>query len=232
MLRIFTFSLFLTLTFSVTTFAQLGVTAYVSQSTSKYFQTDQNLDPFQHAGAALHYWFRINETRVEFFPEIGFTKGSFLDYPENGTSQFTFIREAYQSYFFRIPTRFYVLDFEGDCNCPTFSKQGTFFKKGFFLMLAPGVQMANFPVDYGLLVSGEEQKESFSRTGVSWSVAGGLGLDIGISDAITITPMVLLEKTGNFSLIQCLVITVPNSNIDADFLTFSGGLSIHYRWQR
>ncbi|MEZ4950095.1 MAG: hypothetical protein R2784_12005 [Saprospiraceae bacterium] len=99
MLRIFTFSLFLTLTFSVTTFAQLGVTAYVSQSTSKYFQTDQNLDPFQHAGAALHYWFRINETRVEFFPEIGFTKGSFLDYPENGTSQFTFIREAYQSYF-------------------------------------------------------------------------------------------------------------------------------------
>jgi hypothetical protein len=232
MLRNFTFSLFLILTFSVTSSAQLGITGYVSQSNSKYYQTDQGLDPFQHAGAALHYWFRLKNTRIEFFPEIGFAKGGYEDYPESSVGDFIYIKEAYQSYFFRVPTRFYVLDFEGDCNCPTFSKQGTFFKKGFFLMVAPGVQMANFPVEYGSLSSGEEQMQSYSRAGVTWSVAGGLGLDIGISDAITITPMVLLEKTGNFALDPLPCETCLQKNIDADFLTISGGLSIHYRWQR
>lgn len=121
----------------------------------------------------LDYWFRLRNQRIEFYPEINYAT---LSDDLQGDVDLKF-----NSYSFYLNTQIYFLDFMGDCDCPTFSKDGTFVDKGLFLLLSPGYSFQNFEITPQ---EGTNQKIESS----AFSIGAGLGLDIGVSDAVTITP--------------------------------------------
>lgn len=120
----------------------------------------------------VDYWFRLKNKRVEFTPELLYglqtkTEASSLTY-----------------FGFNWNTSFYVFDLSGDCDCPTFSKQGPSIQKGFFINIAPGVL-------YSLRnVSNEVTELSLDNQQINFRLGVGVGFDIGISDLLTISPMV------------------------------------------
>lgn len=171
------------------TLAQFGVRVHYDKNNyddwSRSFNTryDEDKQLFSNGlGVGLDYWFRLKNRRVEFLPEISLRRantqysGVALDKVSQWRTGFTF------------HTQIYALDFEGDCNCPTFSKQGAGIDKGFFFMLSPGIEMENSKLEMNPVLSGipEVTKTSnlVGRLGI------GLGLDLGISDYFTLTPMV------------------------------------------
>ncbi|NBC06465.1 MAG: hypothetical protein GVY26_04660 [Bacteroidetes bacterium] len=118
----------------------------------------------------IDYWLPMQSYRVDFLPELNYGR-----FTENA------LTEA-QWFSFFLNTHFYFLDFEGDCDCPTFSKSGGAFQKGLFFQLSPGVTYQNATVNE----LENEDTEGFW----SYSIGAGLGLDIGVSDFFTITPIV------------------------------------------
>ncbi|NJL74734.1 MAG: hypothetical protein HC892_06560 [Saprospiraceae bacterium] len=122
----------------------------------------------------VNYWFRLKNKRVEFFPtlELNSTKIS--------NDQFVMRDMTLVSGY--LNTRFYVFDFQGDCNCPTFSKHGGSFDKGFFLSIAPGVEYSNTNIQT------KDDSFRFKAKEVMPSISVGTGFDIGISNLLTLTP--------------------------------------------
>ena len=83
---------------------------------------------------------------------------------------------------FHFNTNIYLFDLAEDCDCPVWSKEGNFIQKGFFIQLSPGVtRMTN---SLGSDLQNSDEKEIYPELGV------GAGIDFGVSDFFTITPMV------------------------------------------
>ena len=119
---------------------------------------------------ALNYWFRLPAKRVEFQPTVYYARsGSQSNWREAG---------------FQFKTNLYVFDFGTDCDCPTFGKQGPQLEKGFFLQLSPGVAR-HWSTTPGLTDSGK----------TALTLGGGMGLDFGISNLLTLTPLVSVRHT-------------------------------------
>ncbi|NND32857.1 MAG: hypothetical protein HKN76_09720 [Saprospiraceae bacterium] len=122
---------------------------------------------------AAGYWFRLANRRIEFLPEVNYGKVSL---PATEID----LESDLRHFGLALPVAVYPLDLEGDCKCPTFSKQNEWFKKGFFIELVPAYQRLQ-----AMEANGDE---------VTWTnqinLGGGLGLDIGASDLITVTPLV------------------------------------------
>jgi len=139
--------------------------------------------PITGLSLGLDYTFRLANNRIEFFPEINYvgleTHNIVLD---RGGIQRTMNDQAFNFYF---NTNFYIFDFEGDCDCPVFSKDGNFLKKGFFLQLSPGASYHFFNYTEE---AGTPSDRTLERNSFSYSLGGGVGVDIGISEFITITP--------------------------------------------
>ena len=127
----------------------------------------------------LDYWFRLKNYRVEFLPEVGFVIGE----QEVTHSINEAITTSYNQYHFFFNTSIYPLDFEGDCNCPTFGKDGSFFQKGFYLQLSPGITYLSAKTEYIL------SQNSYEDSALHLVIGIGAGLDIGLNDYITITPL-------------------------------------------
>jgi hypothetical protein len=143
-------------------FSQYGINArYLSGNSG----TGISQKGFQ---AGLEYYFRLKSNRVEFHPMLGYRR-SFESEMAPG---------YYSSIDLDFNAAFYLFDFEGDCNCPTFSKQGTLVKKGFFFELQPGVGYQTITL----------QEAQSSNMVVKLGIAAGL--DIGISDQYTMTPFI------------------------------------------
>ena len=123
-----------------------------------------------------HYWMRLKEHRVEFYPELSFAKFSRTEPVDASDRPIDMNR-----YGISVPISIYPLDFRGDCDCPTFSKQNDLFKKGFFLQLVPSFFQVHS--NYGDPTTAKSWK---SQAGIGI----GAGLDIGLSDLLTISPMV------------------------------------------
>jgi hypothetical protein len=119
-------------------------------------------------GAGINYWLRLKNVRIEFFPELSYNRLTSL--PAETLPSANLDRWALS-----VPVSFYPLDFKGDCRCPTFSKQNDLVKKGLFLQLVPTVQ--------------HERTEQSSDWHQNFGLGLGTGLDIGISDLITLTPL-------------------------------------------
>ena len=131
----------------------------------------------------LDYWTRLPQKRVEFYPELAFSSFKSTSYgPAFETN--TYVGKSLSAL---LNTHFYLLDFAGDCDCPTFSKKGNLLKKGFFLSSHFGGQWHN--------------KNSFSSAESYASVSPifgiGAGLDIGLTDLITITPFIQYQVAIN-----------------------------------
>lgn len=161
--------------------AQLGfVGGYKTLNPSGWnesFQADLNEEPYPMSGwhIGVDYWFRLKKRRIEFMPETSFAKFE---------EQFGTRSQAHTQVGFHFYTAFYLFDMASDCNCPTFSKDGNLFGKGFFLEVSPGlVYLKNSLEDESPLL------EKFEGEEFAFGGSIGAGLDIGVSKLITLTPL-------------------------------------------
>lgn len=147
----------------------------------------------------IDYWARLKNYRVEFYPEISMATS------KSNISRFDINLLQKTALKLKANTRFYPLDFAGDCDCPTFSKQGNWFTKGFFLYISPGLNWEKY----------KGNTSSIDMTKFIWSIAGGIGLDIGVNDLITLSPNVGYRYNSNLNwpeLARVVGITELNFN--------------------
>lgn len=151
--------------------AQFGVASFYNVNQSIWSAESSALSPSDlidnGVEFAAHYWFRLPQKRVEFQPTIYYTAAN--------TSS---VDGRYGEYGFQFKTNVYLFDFGTDCNCPTFGKQGPQLQKGFFIQLSPGYAVYRW--DNGLEVE--------NSSGLT--LGGGIGIDFGLSNLLTITPLV------------------------------------------
>lgn len=128
--------------------------------------------------ASLEYHFRLSEKRLEFHPGAGY-RFSFPSSEKDGNIK---------AWDVDLAASVYPFDFGGDCDCPTFSKEGNLVKKGFFLELIPGMS-------YQLLSRLRSQPDDPSRLPIKsknfvFKMGGAAGLDIGLTENYTLTPLI------------------------------------------
>ena len=138
---------------------------------------------------SIDYWLRLPNHRIEFYPNISFHQSSGVI---NGLSASTpaseLVQNSLRQFGFGLTTHFYVFDFFGDCECPTFSKQGEFFKKGFFLLAGVGADFSQKAIN-----------DIYRDGNFDFKASLGMGLDIGVSDLITISPFIQLQYFPSIS---------------------------------
>lgn len=175
-------------------FAQFGFSGYYTQTdyASDYDPSYLNREwndtrPTDGFRVAVDYWFRLKQPRIEFLPTISFTRGRTFELSDNANP---LGQLNYQHWSFFLNTNIYLFDLAGDCGCPTFSKGGPALQKGLFLQVGPGVTLERSTTTVsdptGPLVAG-------TQTSTHWGIQGALGLDIGISELLTVTPILGLR---------------------------------------
>lgn len=136
-------------------------------------------------GLGIDYWIRLKTKRVEFLPELG------INYSQSSNSnEVVEFSIDYNYVYFNLNTRIYPMDFEGDCDCPTFSNQSTLIKKGFYFELSPGLgyYTSHYDNTAPTVSNPEGDKVTTSEDGFSYKLGLAVGLDIGISNLLTINP--------------------------------------------
>lgn len=177
----------LLLTIHVSSYAQFGVRAKYNNTGFAAWDTPFN-NTYNSRGqmftngfeGGIDYWMRLKKKRIEFMPEIAYARHT-TSYTTGPISQLTL-----SDFHFNFHTHIYALDMGNDCDCPTFSKQGGTIDKGLFIHFTPGLSYHN--------VSGQMAESGIDTpqmpSGVTFRAGIGLGMDIGISDLWTITPIV------------------------------------------
>ena len=182
------------LAFSTMLIGQFGISAkFQNNSNDQWNETyqaisgtnDNILSNSYEVG--VNYWFRLKNKRVEFLPELTYASASDNDL----TDVLEYSRTTFS---FNSNIQIYPLDFEGDCNCPTFSKDGNSIKKGFYWLINPGVSVHNLGQVYNDPTSDPERQELDNDATTSFKMGIGAGLDIGLTDLLTISPFLLYNK--------------------------------------
>ena len=161
----------------------------------------------------IDYWFRLKKRRIEFTPELSFASME----GKAGTNSLS--HTTFGFYFF---TNVYPFDLASDCDCPVWSKDGNFFTKGFFVQLAPGFSLFNNQS------TNSAGGESFDGTSYHVGGAVGAGLDIGLSDFFTLTPLARYYLFPSAHWDHALF----TLNSDADIHQFFAGLKLGFRWKQ
>ncbi|NRB48278.1 MAG: outer membrane beta-barrel protein [Saprospiraceae bacterium] len=176
--------------FAFSASAQFGVKGsyHFSNATDWQVPTNNGINTESLIGdgwsVGVDYWFRLKNYRMEFLPELNFSQlNQNLDNAD-WSNQVTFT-----SFFFN--TNIYLFDFKGDCDCPTFSKQGPTLDKGFFVQVSPGLTFAQSEIDF----SGNTLKAD----DLAFSIGLGVGFDLGVSDLVTVSPMAGLRYFPSIS---------------------------------
>lgn len=135
-----------------------------------------------HFSGGPAYWFRIKSRRIEFNPAI------LLDYMKSSNlTNALNLKETQLN--LSIPIMLYPMDFGNDCNCPTFNKQGQFFKKGFHFIINPKLGYINQVF--------ETDADPVKNNGIFFSLGAGAGIDIGINKTWTFSPSFIFSKSFN-----------------------------------
>ncbi len=162
--------------------AQFGINAGIRSNGETNWQHFTDQDDFLKTGfkVGLDYWFRLKKVRVEFTPELNFSQFK-TDYTSPVDDQFSFKENLFGLH---LNTNIYPLNFKDDCNCPTFKKDGQVIEKGFHFILSPGVNYFDLTIN----------DDSYQTNDIVFSAGLGVGLDIGLSDYMTITPMAMYHR--------------------------------------
>ena len=214
MIRNYLLFFILSCTFSL--YAQLGVqvTANFNQASDVFLPGigDIEVEEFEVGNEiALNYWFRLPKQRIEFLPTL-----YYADSKIEGTN--TSLKE----YGAQLKVNIYPFDFLGDCDCPTFGKQGPQLQKGFFLQFAGGYTLYD--------------SEAFVETpsfdnGSGLTFGGGIGLDIGLSNLFTLTPIAGI-RFGTSPYDNRIFTDDNGQELDVDgpkLTTFQVGLQVYFR---
>jgi hypothetical protein len=156
----------------VSVYGQFGARAqYVTGQIEAYLNNSQKLNGNGY-DISVNYWTRLRNLRIEFFPEINYGMVAVTSTELSAPGDVV-------RYGLAVPVSIYPFDLKGDCKCPTFSKQNELFKKGFFFQVVPAFQRFQISFNSGSKSDWKEQVNA----GV------GIGLDIGLSDLVTISPL-------------------------------------------
>lgn len=217
------FLVFLALSISsLTVSAQFGLrlkTNFNKFSNTNAFLKDTYSDNIklypQSYEIGVDYWFRLKKRRIEFLPEL------FAALGKTETTLNPSFSSDLKVYGFAFHTQIYALDLEGDCNCPTFSKQGPSINKGLFFHFSPKVA----------LFSEKTIANSVEATQDTWLFGAGvgLGLDLGVSDLLTITPILTYSL---FSSYNTLIEKTVSDNPSQIQLTLRLGFRPDYNRRR
>lgn len=167
----------------------------------------------------LDYWFKLKNHRIEFFPEFVVSGYKGVNLLNNSFTNENFNYRLLQ-YGINFNTHIYFLDLEGDCDCPTWSKQGTFFDKGLFIMLSPGLMFMNHSAI--LTDMSDIETNSLKANSTAFKIGVGLGVDIGINDLITVTPFVMYNYFPSVSS-QFFDDTLARNCPSCDFAALESG---------
>lgn len=173
--------------------------------------------------ASLEYGFRLKQNRVEFRPGLGY--------------RFTLPKPNFEgtmySFDLDFNTAIYPFDFAGDCDCPTWSKEGTLIKKGFFIEVSPGIAYQTLQRNYILsdYIPIELEPTDISSSNLLWKLGAGVGLDIGISEQITITPMltVTMLSDAEWEGMSRYAYSGPYKLETDDFSYLGAGIRVAYK---
>lgn len=193
-------------------FEEWKIAAYNNEPT----KTSEFLNSSYHFG--VDYWFRLKKRRIEFLPA--------LSYYNFGKSTIAGKTYSASSFDFAFNTHIYVMDLEEDCDCPTFSKQGNTLKKGFFFHIAPLVKYFFQTVN---------TTPSFNSNALGVGLKGGIGLDIGVNDFFTITPLISYERTNRITWtdLNKIASSIESpSDVESDYSRISGELRLGFRFDQ
>jgi len=185
--------------------AQVGLSmSYINQNADQWEELaieqygNSAENNFLNSGYELgvDYWWRIEKFRIEFFPTLSYalltTK---LDNPL--VNDLGLIREGkynQSNIGLHLKTNIYPLDFGGDCDCPTWKKDGNVIKKGWFIQLIGGAK--------SMITKYKFNDYSSSDQSILFEAGLGTGLDIGVSEFLTVTPYINYIHTFNAEWLQ------------------------------
>lgn len=169
--------------------AQFGITALYQSSQDDFTSITTPSGGILQNGyeIAADYWFRLPTKRIEFMPTVSFGKYDnvvMVNPNASGFAEPLSLDYNATEIGFQFKTNFYLFDFGTDCNCPTWGKQGPALHKGFFIQLAPGVSHFRVNSTFTELDRTQQSNHTFFNLGI------GAGIDFGLSNLVTITPLV------------------------------------------
>lgn len=133
-------------------------------------------------GGSLDFRFALKNIRFEYGPEISFNRGKI----DQTNKEYKLVSNHLglwgNGYL-------YFLDLYGACDCPTFSKEGPTLQKGLHLIVGAGLNFHQYDVSFP-----NPSLNNITGNNLNGGFKIGAGFDMGISDAITITPFC----TANF----------------------------------
>lgn len=144
--------------------------------------------------AALEYGFRLKSKRVEFHPGLGY-RFTFFNHGDKDYS----VENDYgysNSIDLDFNTSIYPFDFAGDCDCPTWKKEGNLIKKGFFFEVSPGLAYQTMHLE-DWPSEGYEGSLPNASSNLLLKISVGAGLDIGLTEEFTLTPSFSWTKLSN-----------------------------------
>lgn len=166
--------------------------------------------------AGLDYWFRLKKRRIEFMPEVSYAQSA------TAFNNPTIDRFNIKIFSFSFHSQIYALDLEGDCDCPTFSKQGPSLNKGLFFHFTPGIGYFNAKGTPQAILSSLPLPNG-TADGLIFKAGAGIGLDIGISDLFTVTPIIsyYFHSTMNWEQLAVKENLPANSKNNLGLLQFT-----------
>lgn len=177
--------------------------------------------PAQGNYVALNYWFRLPAARIEFTPGIRLAHQQFELDPEI-TPPLTVFQAALEW-----PLLFYPLDLHSDCDCPTFSKQGSAWRKGLFVAVVPSLAWQRY--------APPQETHLPNGTQIVPALALRTGLDLGITDAWTLSLQggVFVSQPWTWDPFSDLLQqTPPSPEARSSARGWEAGLVWRYRWKR
>lgn len=170
-------------------FGQIGLRSAYQLNTfsnwNQYFQS-QDLEASRvfetSLQYALDYQFKLKDTRIEFYPYVSYHTAS-------SSLRLTPSSIELRQFGMGLRSHFYIFDMIGDCECPTFTKQGSILKKGFFLSAGLGADLSSKKIG----------SAAFDDQNIDIKFSAGLGLDLGINELLTLTPFASFQYYPSIS---------------------------------
>ncbi len=226
-------SLFLSL-FIYAAQAQLGFSAgysnfnfdnWETQVQQSYGNTSQLFELGTRIG--VNYRLPLKNIRLEFLPSIEYATALSSTFKSTELGQplsETYDLNIFGSY---LKTKVYPFSFKADCTCPTFHQGGQLFEKGFFLMGIVGVERV--ATQYAL--EGSDKSKTIKHNEWRPSLGGGLGLDIGLSDFLTLSPFATAQFSKDFNGEHLFPESSEQDSL-SNLLQIFGGINIIIQFRR
>lgn len=223
--------LFFLLLTSIFTYAQIGInTSYLSRAANSWTEdftliTTTDTKSFGLPGTGLEigldYRFKLSKIRIEFYPSISVSRQK-----QDVLLNSRLFKTQTRGLHFGLNSRIYPLDLEGDCDCPTWRKDGPTLEKGLFLQLSGGLSLYGFELtfpDDNVVI--DNDTKGF--------LGGGVGFDIGINDFLTITPQAMVHYYPQLhwaTFEQESTLGIPEEQIDAgsELLQYQFGIHLGF----